>query len=134
MNINDMLMPSETIYPSQGERLSAEKMAKLVMNLSPGDGFTIAPDGTPAAPKGYALAQPNTVSYAVDHQSVTQWYTSQTLPDNAYIGGWHDPKTGTREVNVSYVLAVLQRAEELCRKLGEDAIFDLANGENIYVS
>ena len=132
MNLTQLLTQAETIAPASSERLPAADMAQLIMRLSPGDGFTIAPDGTPAQPHGYALAQPDTITYAMNLQSLEQWYSSLNLPANGWIGGWHDPENGVREANVTFIIADMDRALMLCQQLGEDAVYGLKEGHNIY--
>lgn len=97
------------------------------------EGFTVSRETLTALNDGYAVAMEATQnSFGADGLARVIEFVNNTPGVNAF-GGWLDSETGFFYWDATVIVSDRATAEELARKNGQLAFYDLANLEEIRV-
>lgn len=108
----------------------------------PGGGFTYRiSDGTEAS-GGYAVSIYPEFEERLEFEGVTAFALSGYIYDhldllsrpNHYLGAWHNPEDGLVYLDVTVVVATPEAAADLCRQFNQQAYYDFAAGQSVYVN
>jgi hypothetical protein len=108
---------------------------------TPGGGFTIEVKTGREPTTGYVVGTAKKAEMKIDWYRFTprmidryvRCYTSELAAPGTMLGGWHNPADGLVYVDIVTVVDTRCEAEKLAAANGQQAYYDIAAGESIYV-